>query len=131
MSPSRLLKKPDQCHSVATCAHVHCPSKDREVTECKDPKRVLECLKKAGRIAPQCMDTSVQVQLLVELLNTYMLFYEKGNEQSSSGDVAMYEIVGQPPSSSARPTADLPSHYPHSSQGPPLTDTPYDVIANQ
>ena len=49
--------------------------------QCKDPKRVLECLKKAGRIAQQCMDTSVQVQLLVELLNTYMLFYEKGNEQ--------------------------------------------------
>ena len=42
---------------------------------------MLECLKKAGRIAQQCMDTSVQVQLLVELLNTYILFYEKGNEQ--------------------------------------------------
>ena len=34
---------------------------------------MLECLKKAGRIAQQCMDTSVQVQLLVELLNTYIL----------------------------------------------------------
>ena len=44
---------------------------------------MLECLKKAGRIAQQCMDTSVQVQLLVELLNTYMLFYEKGNDQVS------------------------------------------------
>ena len=42
---------------------------------------MLECLKKAGRIAQQCMDTSVQVQLLVELLNTYILFYEKGNDQ--------------------------------------------------
>ena len=51
--------------------------------QCKEPKRVLECLKKAGRIAQQCMDTSVQVQLLVELLNTYMLFYEKGNDQVS------------------------------------------------
>ncbi|CAI8052360.1 Vacuolar protein sorting-associated protein 35 [Geodia barretti] len=64
MSSSRLLKKPDQCRSVATCAHVfwsgHFTSEDREVTECKDPKRVLECLKKAGRIAQQCMDTSVQ-----------------------------------------------------------------------
>ena len=50
-------------------------------TQCKDPKRVLECLKKAGRIAQQCMDTSVQVQLLVELLNSYILYYEKGNEQ--------------------------------------------------
>jgi vacuolar protein sorting-associated protein 35 len=86
MSSSRLLKKPDQCRSVATCAHVfwsgHFTQEDREVVECKEPKRVLECLKKAGRIAQQCMDTSVQVQLLVELLNTYMLFYEKGNDQA-------------------------------------------------
>ena len=51
------------------------------------------------------------------------------HDQSSSGDVAMYEIVGQPPSSSARPTAHPPFDYQHSSQGPPLTDSPYDVIA--
>ena len=55
------------------------------------------------------------------------------HDQSSSGDVAMYEIA---PSSSAKPTAHPPSDYPpsdypHSSQGPPLIDSPYDVIANQ
>ena len=48
------------------------------------------------------------------------------HDQSSSGDVAMYEIVGQPSSSSTRPTADL-----QSSQGPPLTHTHYGVIADQ
>ena len=53
------------------------------------------------------------------------------HDQSSSGDVAMYEIVGQPSSSSARPTADPPSHYLQSSQGPPLIHTHYDVIADQ
>ena len=53
------------------------------------------------------------------------------HDQSSSGDVAMYEIVGQPSSSSARPTADPPSHYLQSSQGPPLTHTHYDVIFDQ
>ena len=51
---------------------------------------MLECLKKAGRIAQQCMDTSVQVQLLVELLNTYILFYEKGNEQVARAVLHMY-----------------------------------------
>ena len=40
---------------------------------------MVECLKKSGRIASQCMETGVQVQLLVELVNNYMLFYEKGN----------------------------------------------------
>ena len=44
----------------------------------------MECLKKSGRIASQCtMDAVVQVQLLVELLNTYMFFKEKGNTEVS------------------------------------------------
>ena len=56
--------------------------------------------------------------------------------QGSGGDdVAMYEMVGKSVSSSAtRPTADHPSDYLQSSQGPPdpLThhtqDPAYDVI---
>ena len=47
----------------------------------RDGKRVVECLKKGVRIASQCMDISVQVQLFVELLNHYIYFYEKGNDQ--------------------------------------------------
>ena len=46
-----------------------------------DGKRVLECLKKGVRIGNQCMDPSVQVQLFVELLNHYIYFYEKDNDQ--------------------------------------------------
>ena len=48
------------------------------------------------------------------------------------GDVAMYEMVGQPPS--ATPTAHSPSDYlhPSSSQGPTETQDPeYAVIAGQ
>ena len=44
---------------------------------------MLECLKKAVRIANQCMDPSAQIQLFVELLNHYIYFYEKGNTQVS------------------------------------------------
>ncbi len=44
-------------------------------------QRVAECLKKALRTANQCMDNSVQVQLFVEVLNHYIYFYEKGNDQ--------------------------------------------------
>ena len=47
----------------------------------RDGKRVVECLKKGLRIANQCMDSSVQVQLFVEILNHYLYFFEKGNEQ--------------------------------------------------
>lgn len=55
--------------------------KDIGAKEMRDGKRVLECLKKGVRIAKQCMDISVQVQLFVELLNHYIFFYEKGNDQ--------------------------------------------------
>lgn len=45
----------------------------------RDEKRTLECLKKAARIASQCMDTGVQVQICVELLNHYLYYFERGN----------------------------------------------------
>ena len=38
---------------------------------------MTECLKKAVRIGNQCMDTTTQVQLFVEVLNRYLYYYEK------------------------------------------------------
>lgn len=49
----------------------------------QDGNKVLDCLKKGIRIASQCMDTSVQVQLYVELLNHYIYFHEKENSSVS------------------------------------------------
>lgn len=45
----------------------------------RDEKRTLECLKKGARIASQCLDIGVQVQLYVELLNHYLFYFERGN----------------------------------------------------
>lgn len=84
LAASKLLKKPDQCRGVALCSYLFWTSKilgNKE--EVHDGKRVIECLKKGLRIAKQCMDISVQVQLFVELLNHYIYFYEKGNDQIS------------------------------------------------
>lgn len=39
----------------------------------------MDYLKKCIRIAKQCMEVSVQVQLFIELLNYYVYFYERGN----------------------------------------------------
>lgn len=92
LAASKLLKKPDQCRGVATCSHLFWSGKTLatpEPGELRDGKRVLECLKKGVRIAKQCMDVSVQVQLFVELLNHYVFFYEKGDEQVS------VEIINQ------------------------------------
>lgn len=80
LAASKLLKKPDQCRGVATCSHLFWSVKNQGSN---DGSRVVECLKKGLRIAKQCMDESVQVQLFVELLNHYVYFFEKGNEQVS------------------------------------------------
>ncbi|RLU22742.1 hypothetical protein DMN91_005020 [Ooceraea biroi] len=78
---SKLLRKPDQCRGVATCSHIFWSGKSLATAgkEMQEGGKVLDCLKKGIRIASQCMDTSVQVQLYVELLNHYIYFYEKGN----------------------------------------------------
>lgn len=47
----------------------------------KDGKRIVECLKKALKIASQCMDPAAQVQLFVEILNHYVYFFDKGCEE--------------------------------------------------
>jgi len=47
------------------------------ISQCRDSKRVTECLKKAVRIANQCMDSTIQVQLFVEVLNRYFYYFEK------------------------------------------------------
>jgi vacuolar protein sorting-associated protein 35 len=44
-------------------------------------KRVLECLRKAVKVATECLDPGVQAQLLVELINAYDHFYHRGNQQ--------------------------------------------------
>ncbi|XP_031339973.1 vacuolar protein sorting-associated protein 35 isoform X1 [Photinus pyralis] len=95
LAASKLLKKPDQCRGVATCSHLFWSGKslasNREETH--DGKRVVECLKKGLRIAKQCMDISVQVQLYVELLNHYIYFFEKGNDQISVQ--VLNQVVGK------------------------------------
>ncbi|XP_029109618.1 vacuolar protein sorting-associated protein 35-like isoform X1 [Scleropages formosus] len=82
LAASKLLKKPDQCRAVSTCAHLFwsgCRS-DKSEEEIRDEKRVMECLKKALKIANQCMDSSLQVQLFIEILNRYIYFHEKQNQ---------------------------------------------------
>uniref|UniRef100_A0A452TPR3 Vacuolar protein sorting-associated protein 35 n=1 Tax=Ursus maritimus TaxID=29073 RepID=A0A452TPR3_URSMA len=82
LAASKLLKKPDQGRAVSTCAHLFWSGRntDRNGEELHGGKRVMECLKKALKIANQCMDPSLQVQLFIEILNRYIYFYEKEND---------------------------------------------------
>lgn len=78
LAASKLLKKPDQCRGVVSCASLFWSGK-KNGEDMRDEKRTLECLKKGARIASQCMDSGVQVQLYVELLNNYLFYFERGN----------------------------------------------------
>lgn len=41
---------------------------------------MLECLQKALKIADTCMDSSMNVQLFVEILNEFLYFFESNCE---------------------------------------------------
>ncbi|KKY28596.1 putative vacuolar protein sorting-associated protein vps35 [Phaeomoniella chlamydospora] len=83
---SKLLKKPDQCRAVYLASHlwwgVEVQGRGEEDPKnlYRDPKRVLECLQRALRVADACMDTAVSVELFVEILNRYVYYFEQGNE---------------------------------------------------
>lgn len=84
---SKLLKKPDQCRSVYLASHlwwgVEIPALGEEegVTEFyRDGKRVLECLQRSLRVADACMDSSVSIELFVEILNRCLYYFIHGNE---------------------------------------------------
>merc|ERR1719228_700940 len=82
LAAAKLLKKPDQCRGVLAVSHLFWSGASRATKgqPTKDGKKVLDCLKKGLKIAKQCMDPLVQVQLFVEILNHYVLFYEAGCE---------------------------------------------------
>ena len=50
----------------------------------RDGKKVLECLRKAGKVATECLDPGVQAQLIVELVNAYVHFFQQGNQHVRS-----------------------------------------------
>uniref|UniRef100_A0A915IXN9 Vacuolar protein sorting-associated protein 35 n=1 Tax=Romanomermis culicivorax TaxID=13658 RepID=A0A915IXN9_ROMCU len=76
LAASKLFKKPDQSRGVVLCSHLFWPSKSAEMTD-SDAKKAMECIKKSVKIAGQCMDVSVQIQLYTEILNDALYLYEK------------------------------------------------------
>ena len=75
---AKLLKKPDQCRMVALCAHLFWSARREKAIH--DPKRVLECLQRALKIADVCISAQMHVPLFVEMLNRYLYFFESGCE---------------------------------------------------
>jgi len=76
---AKLLKKPDQCKMVTLCSHLFYSGTTADPNHYHDPKRVLECLQKALKIADGCMASSAHVHLFVEILNQYLYYFELDN----------------------------------------------------
>ncbi|KAI1700562.1 vacuolar protein sorting-associated protein 35 domain-containing protein [Ditylenchus destructor] len=81
---SKLIKRPDQARMVCLVARVFWFSKVSNSEEpLKDGQRVVECLRKAIKIASQCMEDLVQITLYVHILSTYVHFFEIGCDKIS------------------------------------------------
>lgn len=73
---TKLLRKPDQCQSICLAAQLFWL--DGGCALRRDSRKVLECLQKSLKIADSCMDATLNVSLFVEILNSYVFFYENG-----------------------------------------------------
>ena len=78
---AKLLKKPDQCRMVCMCAQLFWKDARKtsrgEGTAYHRPKEVLECLQRSLKIADVCMASSMHVPLFVEILNSYLVLFER------------------------------------------------------
>lgn len=85
---SKLLKKQDQCRSIANCSHLfwwtELLEQNEDIELFKDDKRVLECLQKSLRVADSCIDPYLSLKLFIEMLNKCLLFNIQGNELINS-----------------------------------------------
>ena len=79
LAAAKLLKKPDQCRALVSAANVFWSGTVLNAEgELRDGKRVMDCLKKALRVASQCMDNLVKIQLYVEVADAYAIFQARG-----------------------------------------------------
>uniref|UniRef100_A0A1I8AX68 Vacuolar protein sorting-associated protein 35 n=1 Tax=Meloidogyne hapla TaxID=6305 RepID=A0A1I8AX68_MELHA len=76
---SKLLKRPDQAQMICLVARVFWYSKVSDLNgECKkDGLRTAECLKKATKIASQCMEELMQCSLFMHILIVKIHFFEE------------------------------------------------------
>ncbi|KAJ8549195.1 hypothetical protein K7X08_032902 [Anisodus acutangulus] len=111
---AKLLKKPDQCKAVYSCAHLFWVDDQDNI---KDGERVLLCLKRALRIAIAAQQmsnatrgSSGSVLLFIEILNKYLYFFEKGVTQITVASIqSLIELITtemQSENKTADPAAD-------------------------
>mmetsp|Transcript_11276 Transcript_11276/g.32441 ORF Transcript_11276/g.32441 Transcript_11276/m.32441 type:complete len:802 (-) Transcript_11276:509-2914(-) len=92
---AKLLKKPDQCRMVTLCSHLFWVGKAEEEKHYHDERRVLECLKRSLRIAYECMSSSMNVHLFVEILDQYLYYFETDNDSTKKYISGLIQLVNE------------------------------------
>uniref|UniRef100_A0A7S0JA92 Vacuolar protein sorting-associated protein 35 n=1 Tax=Calcidiscus leptoporus TaxID=127549 RepID=A0A7S0JA92_9EUKA len=75
---AKLLKKTDQSRAVCLCSRLFWPLTGAD--ENRNPKRVLECLQRALKIADACKVSNTHTPLFVEILEAYLWHFDQKNE---------------------------------------------------
>lgn len=104
---AKLLKKIDQCRMATFCAHlfwnVQSESPKEEVegesnvmdgakSDLRDAKSVLDCLKRALKVAERCTPNA-HAQLYTEILDKYLYFFEAGNDLIPPANIATLKAL--------------------------------------
>ncbi|RKP33958.1 vacuolar protein sorting-associated protein 35, partial [Dimargaris cristalligena] len=84
---SKLLKRPDQCRAMYMSSHLFWRqfsgddlANVPDESFYRNGQRVLETLQRAMKIADACLDSVTNVELLVEILDQYVYFFESRTE---------------------------------------------------
>jgi vacuolar protein sorting-associated protein 35 len=73
---SKLLNLDDQSRAVEMSAHLFVAKLDGGKNKYEAPDRVLSCLKKAMTVAGNIHESDVMIELLVDLLDRFLYFYD-------------------------------------------------------
>lgn len=66
---SKLLKKPSQCEAITFASSLYYSSYKKE------GKKVMDCLKRAIKIADICQNQTKNLYLFANILNKYLYFF--------------------------------------------------------
>lgn len=93
MHAAKLLKKPQQCRSVAACSRLYwvapCEENGSVPEHMRQPERVLECLQRCLKICQAQIATSPNmVGLFIDVLESYIYFCEAHNPDVKPGFLA-------------------------------------------
>ncbi|CAI5441091.1 unnamed protein product [Caenorhabditis angaria] len=83
LAAAKMFKKPDQVRSLCTVANLYWHGKTKETNGemLKNGKRVVEILRKAVKIATECLEPVVQQQLFIIVLSAFTYYYEDGCQE--------------------------------------------------